>query len=79
MNMPTLAVEQTSFSELGYSGPVIRDSSNETLGTAAVREERIQEEETYILTEENMLVLFVVARVPRTWPDSRLVYMALVL
>jgi hypothetical protein len=80
MNMPTLVVKQTSFSELGYSGPVIWDSSNETMETAAIREGLRQEEETYILTEENMLVLFVVvAPVPRTWPDSSLVYMTLVL
>jgi len=73
MNMPTLVVEQTSFPELGYPGPVICDNSNETMGTAATREERRQERETYILTEENMLVLFVVvAPVRRTWPDSSL-------
>jgi hypothetical protein len=72
--MPTLVVEHMSFSELGYSGPVICDSSNETPGTAAIREGRRQERETYILTEENMLVLFVVAApVLRTWPDSSLV------
>jgi hypothetical protein len=73
MNMPTLVVEQTSFPELGYSGPVICDNSNEIIGTAATREGRRQERETYILTEENMLVLFVVvAPVRRIWPDSSL-------
>jgi hypothetical protein len=80
--MPTLVVEQTSFSELGYSGPVICDSSNETMGTAAIREGRRQERETYILTEENMLVLFaVVTPARRAWPDSSLslVYMTLIL
>jgi hypothetical protein len=73
MNMPTLVVDQTSFSELGYSAPVICDNSNETMGTVAIREGRRQERETYILTEENILVLFaVVTLVLRTWPDSSL-------